>query len=72
MVRANLYHHAGKKYQLIAYCIMPNHVHVLLQPLVVGQAASLASSGECTLVGQAASLASVDRDQCLKSVTNRR
>ncbi|HUE14213.1 MAG TPA: transposase [Planctomycetaceae bacterium] len=46
VVRENLYHHHGSKYQLIAYCVMPNHVHVLLQPLAieaadVGQAASL-------------------------------
>ncbi len=41
LIRGNLYHHADKKYHLLAYCIMPNHVHLLLQPLV-GQAASLA------------------------------
>ncbi len=33
MIRENLYHHDGEKYHLISYCIMPNHVHVLLQPL---------------------------------------
>ncbi len=32
MVRGNLYHHHGGKYYLLAYCIMPNHVHVVLQP----------------------------------------
>lgn len=32
VVRENLYHHHGEKYELLAYCIMPNHVHVLLQP----------------------------------------
>ena len=32
MVRNNLYHHAGTKYSLWAYVIMPNHVHVLLKP----------------------------------------
>ncbi len=32
MVRGNLYHHHGTKYYLLAYCIMPNHVHVVLQP----------------------------------------
>ena len=32
LVRSNLYHHHGAKYFLQAYCIMPNHVHVLLQP----------------------------------------
>lgn len=33
MLRENLYHHDGVKYDLIAYCIMPNHVHILLQPI---------------------------------------
>src|SRR5262245_19418424 len=33
MVRQNLYHHNGSKYHLLAYCIMPNHVHVVLQPI---------------------------------------
>jgi putative DNA methylase len=32
MIRGNLYHHDGGKYHLLAYCIMPNHVHALLQP----------------------------------------
>jgi REP element-mobilizing transposase RayT len=32
MVRANLYHHSGRLYHLLAYCIMPNHVRALLQP----------------------------------------
>lgn len=32
MLRQNLYHHDGVKYHLHAYCIMPNHVHVLLTP----------------------------------------
>ncbi len=32
IVQDNLYHHAGRKYSLWAYVIMPNHVHVVLQP----------------------------------------
>ncbi|MDB5388917.1 MAG: putative protein-transrane prediction, partial [Planctomycetaceae bacterium] len=32
IVRGNLYHHHGTKYYLLAYCIMSNHVHVVLQP----------------------------------------
>jgi putative DNA methylase len=35
IIRENLYHHDGAKYHLLAYCIMPNHVHVLFQPIVV-------------------------------------
>jgi putative DNA methylase len=33
MLRENLYHHAGTKYELLAWCIMSNHMHVVLQPL---------------------------------------
>jgi putative DNA methylase len=32
VIRGNLYHHHGTKYHLLAYCVMPNHVHVLFQP----------------------------------------
>jgi len=39
IVRDNLYHHNGDKYQLLAYCVMPNHVHVLLQPFQIDAAA---------------------------------
>jgi putative transposase len=38
VIRANLYHHNNTKYHLLAYCVMPNHVHVLLQPIENGQA----------------------------------
>ncbi|NQT89552.1 hypothetical protein HQ560_22475 [bacterium] len=33
MVRASLYHRHRTVFGLIAYCIMPNHVHALFQPL---------------------------------------
>ena len=33
LIRSNLYHHNGAKYHLMAYCVMPNHVHVLFQPI---------------------------------------
>jgi REP-associated tyrosine transposase len=32
LIRGNLYHHRGSRYYLLAYCVMPNHVHVLFQP----------------------------------------
>jgi putative DNA methylase len=35
LIRSNLYHHNGSKYHLMSYCVMPNHVHVLFQPLDV-------------------------------------
>lgn len=37
VIRGNLYHHNGGKYHLMAYCVMSNHVHVLLQPIEEGQ-----------------------------------
>jgi putative transposase len=61
-IRENLYHHNGVKYELLSYCIMPTQVHVLLQPFVVGQAASLPVNSEVRAVqaellpGQASSL----------------
>jgi putative DNA methylase len=33
MLEENLHHHDGSKYVLLAYCIMPNHAHVVLYPL---------------------------------------
>jgi len=33
LVRSSLHFLHGKKYFLFAYCIMPNHVHALFQPL---------------------------------------
>ncbi len=32
VVREALFHHDGRRYRLIAWCIMPNHVHVLIEP----------------------------------------
>jgi putative DNA methylase len=52
MIRCNLYHHHHRKYELLAYCVMPNHVHALFIPLV-GEAAVLRRGGQ----GQAGSLA---------------
>lgn len=31
LVQQNLWHHDGVKYRLLAWCIMPNHVHVLVE-----------------------------------------
>jgi putative DNA methylase len=35
LVRRSLYFWNGRKYGLCAYCILPNHVHVLLRPFDV-------------------------------------
>ena len=32
LVRDALYFHAGQRYELFSYVVMPNHVHVLLRP----------------------------------------
>lgn len=40
VILENLHHHVDKLFQLWSYIIMPNHVHTLLHPLRVGQAAS--------------------------------
>ncbi|MDR1191356.1 MAG: transposase [Verrucomicrobiales bacterium] len=29
-----LFHADGRRYRLLAWCVMPNHVHVLIKPLV--------------------------------------
>lgn len=33
LVRRSLYFWNGQKYHLLCWCVMPNHVHVLLQPI---------------------------------------
>ena len=33
IIRSNLYHHDGSKFRLLSFCVMPNHVHVLFQPV---------------------------------------
>ena len=33
MVKENIFHHNSAKYYVLAYCIMPNHVHIVLQPM---------------------------------------
>src|SRR5688572_9390427 len=33
LIRGSLYHLHGEQYLLLAYTIMPNHVHALFQPL---------------------------------------
>ncbi len=38
-----LFHHHGHLYNLLAFVVMPNHVHVLLQPLELPQAAGVSA-----------------------------
>jgi len=34
IVKEAIHYHENKLYSLLAYCIMPNHVHMLIEPLV--------------------------------------
>jgi len=53
VIRDNLKHWDGKYYDLRRYVIMPNHVHILIQPLPVGQAVQAVSSDGQARKGQA-------------------
>ena len=48
LVRQSLYFLHGEHYHLLAYCIMPNHVHALFQPLdeAIGTVADLQHAEE--------------------------
>ncbi len=37
LIADNLHFHDGTRYELIVYCLMPNHVHVVLRPLPNGE-----------------------------------
>lgn len=52
IVRSNLYHHNGSKYHLIAYCVMPTHVHVILQPIEVAGIISAEPCVAALMVGE--------------------
>src|SRR5687768_4904920 len=45
MVRSSLYFHNKSRYNLHAYSIMPNHVHVLLQPVETSGASDGSGTG---------------------------
>lgn len=36
VIPENLYHHDGNLYELLAWCVMPNHVHLVIQPFETG------------------------------------
>jgi putative transposase len=61
VIRENLYHHHGTKYELLAYCVMSNHVHVVLQPFEragsdeVGRVEDSVEAGSFGNVAEAAS-----------------
>ncbi len=54
LVRDALLFHHGKKYDLLAWCIMPNHVHLLLKPLPKGTPPSRRSESVAETAGTAA------------------
>jgi REP element-mobilizing transposase RayT len=43
-----LFYHEGKLYTLLAFVVMPNHVHVLLQPLEEKREGQIEQSGQAT------------------------
>ena len=48
VVRDNLYHHDDKLFALLAWCVMPNHVHLLIQPFesaLTGPGSAFADAG---------------------------
>lgn len=45
IIRNNLLHHDNSLYQLIAWCIMPNHVHLLIQPFEQNKACEARADG---------------------------
>ena len=47
LVRSSLYHLHGRKHLLLAYSIMPNHVHVLIQPIGLPKSEDGANAEEC-------------------------
>ncbi len=34
IIKENLFHRINKEYELVCFCIMPNHVHILIKPLL--------------------------------------
>ena len=44
MIEATLFYFDGKKYKLIGYVLMPNHVHILIKPLENNSLASIMHS----------------------------
>ena len=44
LVAENLHHFGGERYQLHAWCVMPNHVHVLVEPLGIHRLSTIVQS----------------------------
>ncbi len=51
IIRENLYHHHASLYQLLAWCVMPNHVHLLIQPFEFDRRAASRNAGSVFHVG---------------------
>jgi REP element-mobilizing transposase RayT len=45
IVRENLYHFHGDRYELLSYAIMPNHVHIVIQPFDIAAPQSIDNVG---------------------------
>ena len=57
VIRENLYHHHGKLYELIAWCVMPNHVHIVIQPFESGLRPVVGSSDDASDAGSVSHVA---------------
>ncbi len=56
LVADSLHYRDGRVYTLDAFCLMPNHVHLVCTPLPVGQIANLSHAEQTSHVGQIANL----------------
>ena len=56
IVRGNLYHHHDSLYQLLAWCVMPNHVHIVIQPYELTASFCSSDAGSIDHVEDAASI----------------
>lgn len=64
LIIENLFHHAGNLYNLWAFTVMPNHVHIVLEPLPVEQTVAPAtSSGNTVSTAQAQTKLSAPQQQ---------
>jgi putative transposase len=69
VVAESCYHWAGQRYDLLAYVVMPSHLHLVFGPLAVGQIANLSKSA--TNPGQIGNLPHDERPRRVRSERER-
>ena len=70
-VRENLYHHHGSLYELIAWCLMPNHAHILIQPSEKGLRSTTSVATDAGRVSHVADAASIGNYRFSDELTDR-